>query len=189
MISLGQTLAVEREAEEAGSLNSHVVFATLAGRQRCFPADGKRLDAGNLGWQRRGRDVDDRFDARDERRHFSLRGRRIQFGVNGRGPWLAVRSQHSGRHQRDVLAEKLRARHIVDCRSGKLGAQAFENGDGVRGNAVVVAQQHIDLIGQRTDDGDFDSRLAQRQHAVVFQQHHGLIGDFAGQGAMPGAIQ
>ena len=59
---------------------------------------------------------------------------------------------------RRLFTEKLRAGHVIDSGAWKFVAQAFEHRDGVRGNAVIVAQQDLHLIGQRTDDGDFDAR-------------------------------
>ena len=67
MISPGYLFAVECESEEAGSLNSQIVFSSLLRRQRRIPADGKRLHSGNFAGQRRGSEIDNRLNARGER--------------------------------------------------------------------------------------------------------------------------
>ncbi len=70
---------------------------------------------------------------------------------------LAIGGEHGGGNGRGIVAEELGAGDVVDGGVGELVAQALEDGDGVGGGAVVVAEQHLGLVGERADDGDLDA--------------------------------
>ena len=55
--------------------------------------------------------------------------------------------------------------------------------------AVVVAEKNLGLVGERADDRDLDAGGLERQDAVVFEQDHGFVGDFAGECAMGSAVE
>ena len=57
------------------------------------------------------------------------------------------------------------------------------------GCAVVVAEEDFGLFCERADYGDFDAGGFEGENAVVFQKHHGLVGELACEGAMCGAVE
>src|SRR3954451_7855128 len=68
------------------------------------------------------------------------------------------------------IREKLRAGLKGDLRVGKSRFHALQDADGVRGLAVVIAEQHRRLIRQRPDYEDA-LRALQRKDAIVLQKH------------------
>ena len=57
------------------------------------------------------------------------------------------------------------------------------------GDAVVVAEKNLGLIGERTDDRDLDAAGLERQNAVVLEQNHRFVGDLMGELAIRRAVQ
>src|SRR5580698_10568374 len=53
----------------------------------------------------------------------------------------------------------------------------------------VVSDERPRLIGERTDKGDAPDFRLERKHAVVLEQHHGLIGQLASVGAVLWAVE
>ncbi|EGY01295.1 hypothetical protein AZA_88786 [Nitrospirillum viridazoti Y2] len=95
--------------------------------------------------------------------------------------WLAIRPAERAGRDGGGRAQEVAARLIDDLGVGEGGADAVQRRHRVDGLAVVVAQQHVHLVGQRAHHGDPLHRGLHRQHAVVLQQHHGLIGQAQGQ--------
>ena len=52
-----------------------------------------------------------------------------------------------------------------------------------------MPQQHARLRGQRANHKNFRAGRFQGQHAIVLQQHHGLVGQFKGQRTVRQTVQ
>ena len=87
------------------------------------------------------------------------------------------------------MTQELGSRHILNVRACKLLAQSFENGNGVRGSAVVIAEQDFSLVREGPDHGDLDAACLKWQRAVVLEQYHRLVGNLASEIAVLGAVQ
>ena len=131
---------------------------------------------------------DDRLRARGDGRRLRSRTQQRQHILHGvvarLGPRFAIGGQQICRHRRRFFRQKLCAGHKMDLRSGQHRAHAFQHRHGMRGNSVVIAQQYGRLLRQWTNERNFHARSLQRKHAVIFQQHHRLIGQLERQRAM-----
>ena len=85
-------------------------------------------------------------------------------------------------------AQEVRAGCIGDRAAGKCRLDAIQHRYRMAGLAVVIAQQHRHLIGQRADHHDLLHRFLQRQQAVILQEDDAFARRLQGQRPVRGRI-
>ncbi len=89
--------------------------------------------------------------------HRGIHVAHIELGVAGLDARLAINSERGAGHRHGMVAKELRSWNVLDGSAGKLVAETLKHRNGVRGDSVVVAQQHLGLVGQRADDSYLDA--------------------------------
>ena len=164
-------------------VHAQPVGAGFGGRQPARPAHKQVGDSG-------GRDggaeieVHVAVDTGGERGPGEF-GARVKVSLQSR---LIVGMGEGGSGHGGGLAQKIGSRFKADLGVRELFSHPVERRGGAGGGRVVVAFEHADFIRQRADHRDVLHRASERQGAGVFEQDHGLAGNFERELAMGLAV-
>ena len=163
IIRFGHAFAIEPQANESIGFNAKIVVACLLRRECRVPAHRERLHSRNLRRHGLRFNIHRRFRARGQFGsgrlvlHCDFGRHHVLLQISDFRAQLAVCGEQLGRYGPGFLAEEPGAGNVVDRCVRKLLLQPFQDGNGVRRNSVVVAQQNAGLIGQRANDSNLDA--------------------------------